>query len=558
MIGHWAILPLLLCIASAQLGHTAIRLVPAGESIQTAVEESVAGDSVILGVGTHTETVIVRGLPITIGSQFLLTGDTAAIQHTIWESSISMQDTQSVLVLINIPWPGYFVTGISFSCGNGTRWTHNETYFAGGGIFAHTSRGTINSCRFERGRAETGGGMAVVSNGDSLGRCTVLNSLFRNCEATYWGGGIYKFQDTVQIENCIFDSCLAEMGGDALSSISGFSGIAECEIRNSGGGWGAVAGGLDGGYVRDCLFEDNGNWPGHIGVVAHLVIDGAGSVYGCTFRRNTGNTMGLLVRNLFAAGASFRNNIIEEHWSQDLSGVVLIHDFDDEVAYNIFRNNFAAGGGALYLSGNTDGRIHHNIFTGNHAPANPAYWGSAIVSACNRYQNFTISDNWISGNSGTSVSVFDGPNVDRIDVQNNWWGHDSGPYHETHNPGGLGDSIMADNVYYDPWLLSPPDTSLSDVPVRPTHIKASTWKLLEVFPNPFNNSFSVHIAGFAGSTFGMKLVDLLGREVAALYNGRITDGNIHVTAPSALANGVYFLMAFDESSIEVRKVVLLK
>ncbi|MFV2043853.1 MAG: DUF6531 domain-containing protein [Anaerolineales bacterium] len=37
-----------------------------------------------------------------------------------------------------------------------------------------------------------------------------------------------------------------------------------------------------------------------------------------------------------------------------------------------------------------------------------------------------------------------------VDARFNWWGHDSGPYHPTSNPGGLGDTV-SDGVLFDPW-----------------------------------------------------------------------------------------------------------
>ena len=41
-----------------------------------------------------------------------------------------------------------------------------------------------------------------------------------------------------------------------------------------------------------------------------------------------------------------------------------------------------------------------------------------------------------------------------IDATNNYWGHSSGPYHETKNPDGQG-SEVSDNVDFDPWATEP-------------------------------------------------------------------------------------------------------
>ncbi|MFA7662889.1 MAG: alpha/beta hydrolase, partial [Patescibacteria group bacterium] len=43
-----------------------------------------------------------------------------------------------------------------------------------------------------------------------------------------------------------------------------------------------------------------------------------------------------------------------------------------------------------------------------------------------------------------------------IDARNNWWGDDSGPYHPTLNPSGLGDKVGLDGVLFDPWTGQAP------------------------------------------------------------------------------------------------------
>jgi len=59
----------------------------------------------------------------------------------------------------------------------------------------------------------------------------------------------------------------------------------------------------------------------------------------------------------------------------------------------------------------------------------------------------TISNSKIYNNQGGGLSYYGDGQLKAI---NNWWGDDSGPYHETLNPQGLGDSITG-NVLFDPW-----------------------------------------------------------------------------------------------------------
>ena len=142
----------------------------------------------------------------------------------------------------------------------------------------------------------------------------------------------------------------------------------------------------------------------------------------------------------------------------------------------------------------------------------------------------------------------------------NYWGDSAGPYELTRNPGGLGDTTNAATIY-DEWLLSEdeiPDTSLFPDAVDERPSLPSTWRILSVYPNPFNNEFRLELAGFTNNNFEIRLYDLLGREVALLHQGHLKTYFVEVTAPPNLATGVYFLRASDKLQVESRKVVLLK
>ncbi len=62
--------------------------------------------------------------------------------------------------------------------------------------------------------------------------------------------------------------------------------------------------------------------------------------------------------------------------------------------------------------------------------------------------NITANENVICGNIAYGVNNTTGV---LLDAEGNWWGDNSGPYHPTTNPGGVGDAV-SDNVDYDPWL----------------------------------------------------------------------------------------------------------
>ena len=74
-------------------------------------------------------------------------------------------------------------------------------------------------------------------------------------------------------------------------------------------------------------------------------------------------------------------------------------------------------------------------------------------------QNFVVDGlaahfNNIVGNTEYGV-INEDPENDEFDATCNWWGDNSGPYHETLNPGGTGDAV-SDYVDFEPWLVEVP------------------------------------------------------------------------------------------------------
>lgn len=64
-----------------------------------------------------------------------------------------------------------------------------------------------------------------------------------------------------------------------------------------------------------------------------------------------------------------------------------------------------------------------------------------------------INNNDIVGN--TEYGVYnETPDTHMVDAEDNWWGHDTGPFHPILNPGGQGDEV-SDGVSFAPWLLEP-------------------------------------------------------------------------------------------------------
>jgi len=86
----------------------------------------------------------------------------------------------------------------------------------------------------------------------------------------------------------------------------------------------------------------------------------------------------------------------------------------------------------------------YTTFTGNTISGNGEI--GLYLHGC---QWTTVRSNIITGNRDYGIWV-SGSEENPVDALNNYWGHDSGPYHSSRNPAGKGDNV-SDHVNFDPW-----------------------------------------------------------------------------------------------------------
>lgn len=71
-----------------------------------------------------------------------------------------------------------------------------------------------------------------------------------------------------------------------------------------------------------------------------------------------------------------------------------------------------------------------------------------------------------------------------VDAVNNWWGDESGPYHQTLNPAGLGDTVSS-GVSFDPWKLKEKEEKIKPVIIIPGILgsarKNGVWVIDPIF-----------------------------------------------------------------------------
>jgi len=151
---------------------------------------------------------------------------------------------------------------------------------------------------------------------------------------------------------------------------------------------------------------------------------------------------------------------------------------------------------------------------GNGVYCQPDVWGN--------HSSPVIRNNDICDNIGFGVCNID--TTVTVSADSNWWGDETGPYHATANPGGLGDSV-SDYVDFDPWLTGP---GVVEQPVV---------KPIEKHNNLTATIFSGPLQLPEGTKY--RVYDIAGR----------------VIEPTNIAPGIYFL---EVDSKIVQKVVKVR
>jgi len=106
-------------------------------------------------------------------------------------------------------------------------------------------------------------------------------------------------------------------------------------------------------------------------------------------------------------------------------------------------------------------------------------------------------------------------------------------------------------------MATPP--TVTGVKEGPGATIPKTFALLQNYPNPFNPSTVIEYQLPKVSNVSIKVYDVLGREVATLFNGKEAAGSYKVTFNmDKYASGVYFVRMVAGSYVHMDKMMLLK
>ncbi|MBN2227874.1 MAG: PKD domain-containing protein [candidate division Zixibacteria bacterium] len=181
-------------------------------TIQHAIDQADNGDTVLAANGHYYERINFNGKGIVVGSEYLISGDTAAISATIIDGDtlvLGTSDTGSVVFFNNNEDSLSLLIGFTIQGGTGT----NGIYMPGnngGGIFCgpYATPQIIYNRIINNTAQNEGGGIVLY---DSDGAIVRHNRISNNIAAR--GGGIYDSVSSAYFEYNIIDSNQAMYGG---------------------------------------------------------------------------------------------------------------------------------------------------------------------------------------------------------------------------------------------------------------------------------------------------------------------------------------------------------
>src|SRR4030095_10564777 len=118
-------------------------------TIQSAIDASTNGDTVVVAPGTYFENINFKGKNIVLTSNFYLNGDTSFINQTIINGSQSVQaDTGSCVIFSSGEDSTAVLMGFTITGGTGSAWLDMHgagIYREGGGVLIDFSSPTVRN-----------------------------------------------------------------------------------------------------------------------------------------------------------------------------------------------------------------------------------------------------------------------------------------------------------------------------------------------------------------------------------------------------------------------------
>lgn len=338
--------------------------------------------------------------------------------------------------------------------------TNNSSSYDGGGIYCENSSIALNNNTISSNNSTHNGCGIFIDNSSAV---INRNTIIGNTSGAGQGGGIYCGESDAEITQNVIDENNASYGGGISIFNSWLATIIGNTISNN---ISAIAGGGIFHDLGSALIEDNtvtGNyaemWGGGI-----VFVSSWSTVRGNKIIGNTSNLWGGGILCSQGSGLpdtlNINDNIIAENVSfTNGGGISILHNSSPKIINNtIVRNEASGNGGAIY-SNSSNPNISLNTVTENKAGdlGDGIYTVESLATL--HLNNITFNGYGLYNASAAVIPV----------AQNNWWGHDSGPWHQGGNPLGQGDSLSFYAYEFVPWLT---EANTTAPPIPPINLLA--------------------------------------------------------------------------------------
>jgi len=185
-------------------------------SIQTAIDNAVNMDEILVAPGTYFETINFLGKAITLRSS-----DGAEV------TTIDAQQMGSVVTCETREGPEALLEGFTITGGTGT---NIDSVIRGGGMLNIESSPTVTGCTFIENAADLGGGVYNTSSDLVLTACTFVGNaaLQFGVIPSGQGGAIYNIAGDSTVANCTLLDNTANFEGGGMFSYSGALTVTNC------------------------------------------------------------------------------------------------------------------------------------------------------------------------------------------------------------------------------------------------------------------------------------------------------------------------------------------
>lgn len=525
------IITCLTLLLTSQFVYSAQIIVPTDYSqIQTAVDSAATGDTVVILDGTYYQRAVINNKVITLGSEYILDGDSSHIANTVIDADTSVTpagDSASAFIVTNISSGQVMIAGLTIQNGAGSRYSvFGLPYVVGGGILCGSAISAIRNC-------------VIIDN---------------SCQNL--GGGIFSYLSNVQIINCVFETNESFSNGGGLALISsGNSVIDSCTFlgnvgKNGGGAY------IPYGHttVQNCLFEQN---YGLLGGGVYIE-DNSTNISHCNFFDNFAYKGGGIYGYLGADGEFSNCNFIGNNANlvpavPGLGGAICIIESQPLIRNCTLYKNSADSGGGVYANSNAVASIENCIITssikGGAYSCRPD--SRPTVSCTNIYNN--VGGDYTGCIAGWQILVEN----TSLDPQYCL----TTDYDLTLN--STSPCLAANN--FCSTLIGANDMGCvatgvdDDIPELPNN-----FQLMQNYPNPFNPSTIITFSIPQKSFVTITVSNILGQIVATLVNESKSAGNYQVTWDghdqngNSVSSGIYFYSIETGEFKDSRKMLLLR